>query len=173
MKHWTKSNFFFSAPDESAIAFGETFPSNICCLLTVICYCSGRVYLLPQPATNMKFASGPLDFILTYFSVFSEENSFSCCSLLSAGRGSSLVLPPCSLPVSTSPIPAIFFFVLHCVPQPETPCQSWQPVHNVQEVVTLCSATGVFWGVSVFQLCAQRYCFLSACKVWYHGCMQD
>jgi len=30
------------------------------------------VSLPPQPARNTKFASGPLDFILTYFSVFSE-----------------------------------------------------------------------------------------------------
>lgn len=78
---------FFSASDETAIAFGETFPSNIYCLLTVICYCPGRVYFPPQPARNMKFASGPLDFILSYFSVFSEENSFSRCFFLSARSG--------------------------------------------------------------------------------------
>lgn len=91
-------SIFSSAPDENGVAFSETFPSNICCLLTVICYHLGRVYSPLQPARNMKFASGSLDFILRYFSVFSEEKSFSCYSLLSAG--SSLVLPSRSL---TSP----------------------------------------------------------------------
>lgn len=61
------SQFPFSSPDESAVAFSETFPGNIYCLLAVICYCLGRAHLPLQPARNMKFASGLLDFILTYF----------------------------------------------------------------------------------------------------------
>lgn len=101
MKHSMKSIFFFSAPDENAIAFGETFPSNIYYSLTIICCCLSRVYLPSQPARNIKFASGPSDLLLSYFSVFSKENSFSCCSLQSAGSGSNLVVPPCNLPIST------------------------------------------------------------------------
>jgi len=104
------SHFSFSSPDESAIAFGETFPGNIYCLLTVICYCLGRVHLPLQPARNMKFASGPSDFILTYFSVFSEENpvSFFLSSVLEMAA-----MWSCCLAASPSALPWLlqgFFF---------------------------------------------------------------
>lgn len=108
-KHSMKSHFF-CAPDESAIAFGATFPSNIYCLPSVICL--GRTYLPPQPARNMKLASGPLDFILTYFSVLSEENPFLAVpsSVLEAAAAWS-----CQLAASPSARPRLRwdFFVPH------------------------------------------------------------
>lgn len=129
------NSHFFCAPDESAIAFGETFPSNIYCLLSVICL--GRTYLPSQPARNMKLASGPLDFILTYFSVLSEENPFLAVpsSVLEAAAVWS-----CQLAASPSACPWLLwdFFVPHSVAQPGGYSQPQQPSQDVWEAVFLC-----------------------------------
>lgn len=121
----------FSAPHENGVAFGETFPSNICCLLTVICYHLGRVYFPLQPARNMKFASGSLDFILSYFSVFSGEKKNLFPAVLSLVLEVAAVWS-ChlagSLPVSTSLIAVRLFFC-------SSPCSSSR---DSQQVLTAC-----------------------------------
>jgi hypothetical protein len=61
----------------------------------------------------MKFVSGHEDFILTYFSIFTEENPFSFCSCSTGSeKGSHRTLVLLSLLLSTFQITSDFV-VLH------------------------------------------------------------